>query len=1590
MGYESINMFINFVESWPNATVSELKSDGIIGDGLIKTVSKNNKIFCNDQGCKYHVTLNVVGMKWIIFFPSILPNRSEIHFKESVSVLEELEENEIIEYVYIVPVNESNWVFTLTPYEDVVEFFVNENSRPTRLTEYNYKVSSLKTEELIIKSLKTNTKQNDRVFYVLYKSQNPSKKSTFQFKIKRHEPHENFKVKENVFEQGVLEVENEITNYEYDLQSNKNEKHEFIFSLELFDGAADMFIKDCTYLSSECKISKNDIELSENKQDEILEQSKQTNSLRSKIRKSKYSNSERTQYISIKVVSLVGPGGRNFAPQDYYLDRRYAIGVRNLNKNPKIMTKYKLEIHGENETKKLDVQTSTFIKIDAKTVQRFYILNTSKCTGSSSKLLALEIFLINGDFELYMSQLNEHPNEVDNSSQMIVKNPNRASIKTTEHKKLIYLLENAGDKIYLTIKTKYYSVFDILPIIKCDLDDNHVYEKISDEKVIHRKITKTEHDICQKFQTKTDFNCFAKRFIFEPEQAVDKYVISNEINIHLNSDYLGLRICVTEFSENENEINKCLAESQSHFLTFKKEEFKNQVTKSFFIWIYALVENELTSNLDFSLKVSGNNSEKAIELTKSGHLMISKLTDKSFQLFSLDLKHIDQNFSFFMTSPDPSVIAIVELVSKRNTEEVIILNSSRFGFKTIDIDEFKNNKCKTSCSLIIKVFRKSNLTERFSLLYVRESDPIVMFEGEQITIPNNMRHYLYYESHTIRKYPISFSAHNEHQKSIVYAKSVKPGLEDKTMKPSEMISEKLFDYKTNSEVEPRIVIRNEPIENKKTLSMLFLITPSDQAMVSVYDSYITEFNIKDQSTVHIHENLLKLPKFLQTKSEVKINDMVYFYFDLDSLDNFSITLTLLSGEAKLYINDGSESLPTQKKYWKKTKSPKGDEIVVTKHQLVSESRKIGRYFIGVHGMTDARFSILYLPNFENLMKISFQKLTEVELEANKMYYFSYFNDFINYDTLLYTQNGDAEISAFSYGTSSDDFFTSILDQKSYTQSFVLKMNDLPRRKSFESSLGLFSTNIIRVKALHNNIRFVMAIYDPSKPIQLNTQKQFEFVVDENETNIFHSQLGGEFNEIEVFVKCEVGEIILNFSENQNDYSNKINLFGNSNKKIVYKIKNKEKSNDIIFFNDFFIKIEAKKLSKFSILVLPKDKFQEIKEGISEIIKTSTERDVYLYHYLSAARSASLTAFSISILRHELYQNKPDLLFISDYDVVLSENSPFLPMPIIDIYEKNTLDYLHVEIQPEFLQGFYVLKFAKTDTPKSIKISIAYNDAKNLELNSFQRGLFPYKMNFGYEYSMYVHQPGEIRLVVETCDDLVIKEGRFYGHIDTNKTLFQNDNNQYFYDNLTEITQINFDENMKQNFFYLRLNLNGGVSSIFLQEVRVKIARVFFTSPGVFRFKITKTNENQKVSMIEEANNNYRLMSEFRPSSKELILLEYIQLFNSNEDLHNLKLAHKLSKSTGELTVSVRVPTFKPQFLIDYPEITKAIMKFHFYVFSDTSFHRKFELCGLSCFDSIPHSKMTSSFDFDKNKISISENAFWIFAIFDKNALEIVE
>lgn len=55
-----------------------------------------------------------------------------------------------------------------------------------------------------------------------------------------------------------------------------------------------------------------------------------------------------------------------------------------------------------------------------------------------------------------------------------------------------------------------------------------------------------------------------------------------------------------------------------------------------------------------------------------------------------------------------------------------------------------------------------------------------------------------------------------------------------------------------------------------------------------------------------------------------------------------------------------------------------------------------------------------MPEFNNLIWVNYQKLLNVRLKPNIYYYFDFFDAYENYNTLLYSENADVEISALNF------------------------------------------------------------------------------------------------------------------------------------------------------------------------------------------------------------------------------------------------------------------------------------------------------------------------------------------------------------------------------------------------------------------------------------------------------------------------------------------------------------------------------------------------------------------------------------------------
>ena len=73
-------MLINRSDRFPTKNQYDMKASGSLGYGLIKTVSETNEFYCSGEDCDYSVSIECLGVEHFNFFPTILPNGSELKF----------------------------------------------------------------------------------------------------------------------------------------------------------------------------------------------------------------------------------------------------------------------------------------------------------------------------------------------------------------------------------------------------------------------------------------------------------------------------------------------------------------------------------------------------------------------------------------------------------------------------------------------------------------------------------------------------------------------------------------------------------------------------------------------------------------------------------------------------------------------------------------------------------------------------------------------------------------------------------------------------------------------------------------------------------------------------------------------------------------------------------------------------------------------------------------------------------------------------------------------------------------------------------------------------------------------------------------------------------------------------------------------------------------------------------------------------------------------------------------------------------------------------------------------------------------------
>ena len=1577
-GAEKVEMFINRDATFPTAGDYQIKASGNLGTGLIKTLSKGNQFYCVGGSCAYYVTLHLQAIEHVNFFPTIFANNSTLKFNHYLSLMEELEPGEHIQYDLDMPVSEGSWVFSLTPYEGAVELFINPDSRPSDLDHYKYQASSHHPEEIIITDYeikKFGFKTGK--FFVSYRSLDPSHATTFRFEVRRLPITDRKMIKENYAESGVAAI-GEIINYYIDFGHKAADTIAVDFKLESFAGVADLYVKECLPGETDCKVTEADLNKSESspKSGRIFRFSKLEHK----------GEDKKNDYIMLHFNCV--PEGTlessvNVNDHENSQSCLFAVGVHCQKAGNKYGAFYKLVAYGQSLEQQLTIRDSATVKAAARENMR-YVMNVGATERTDGKWIDFHVVAITGVCKVYFSQTNENPTASDYDTMIDVRNESLVSLHTAAYKTTMALKKgrknasNAKNKfVYISIDASEYTILNLYADLKDEANHQGDLEVLKDFNLVHKKIPNHDYITNGAKNTRT----YYKNFIYHvPDRSSQQYA-QPKLKISLNSHVLGLKICVQDAKEFDKTA-PCLFSSMNEHLTLDETDLKLPSGKTIIISIQKVLPADASTDhfpIEFSLDINSGISYAETELLTPGKSYSSKFVGGESSQFGIDLQPMKNHFSVFFTSDEANAQANVSIGEGDNFNYIATLDGKRFGFKVIDGQKFKRDHCKgASCKLAVSVYAFTMSPQRYSLTYVLDDMPIVMKEGDVITVPNNEETYFVAEAD--RSSALSFSAFSDTVSSVVYSKILPQKTVDNAKDLKRELSDMNFEFKTNIENNPQVIYPLHLLQQHDSALVGFLTQPKFGFHALQTSDEIAYYTHKDALIVHVHAKMLKLKPFYQMDGVVAKGDFSYFYFHIDEPMEFSVMLSLHGGEAEMYLDRTAEEFPTNKRYWKKGSGTRGDELVITQDMFTKPQEMVGSFVVGVRGVENAKFSLLFLPEFHNLIKVRYQRLNNIELKKGKKYFFDFFNTHENYSTMIYAAESDVEVSALNYDANLyQDFVTMVTDENNYVQKFVFKKGDLPRKRSFEDAVPLDSHVVVRMMALDRDTKLSFLVYDQKQPIEAPAETRFSFVQNKDETTTFRVKLDSNYDEVDFDVKLDFGDVSVMYSDINDSYDNSQKISTPSQKYFKYRVKKTEAVNDILIFEEFFIRVHSTEFSKFSIFVKPKDKFKQLKSSEPEIIYTDPENDLFLYYYLSPQRAKTITSlvFDISSVQH--YIQKPTFLFVSDSEVVMDSSTPYLPMPLVDLIERENGDFRTTEVRPDVQPGNFVIKIEKYPAKLPIKIAISENNQRNIEINGMYRGSIPVNKPGSHVYTMFVPQAGEFRLLLESCSGVSIESAEFTSDNPTITNATNSDHNKYTYNEETRTTKIEFENRFLQAYPFISLNETFVKPRREFKTLSFPVKRGFVSDKGVLRFRVVP---EESFVVGRHPAEHYVLNTEFRPLDKDLILKDYIQLHTDPEEFRRLVFAYEFFDNNKKLRVSAKMPKFKEQLMVDYPDLKVVSIKLYAYLLSDNTILSKIESCGLSALEGMTYVKRVVTRDVPRAQINqaVSEGdqdfVFW--------------
>lgn len=1518
---QQIYMLINKNGVFPTPDNHQMKATGSIGDGLMKTFSQKTNDACKTKTCNYQVSIYAKNIKEFIFFPVLFANDSEIRVEDDITVIEELENGEIVTYKIVIEMKDNFAVFEVIPTQADISFYVNPNSKPKELSDYAYSATDRGIKKIVISDSDIGkTKSRNKVFYVTFSSRNPGRTATFKFSVEKHQNDDIIDMDEENLYYGHM-AKNEIKQAYLDLLSDKNEKYSLEFELNAGASMLSLLIKECKTDDEVCQIEPQDVF-------SLTDPSKNTLYNDRIFRTVTIQEKNMNQYKATVLLDFECLGKdrihtKQLAPVSAQSKScKFVVGITSSRVATDVIVPYKLEVRGQNKFKTIYTRKSITLTLNSYDTKNF-VISIDKVDFENFKYMSLKIISLTGSCKVYLSKTNENPTENDFDAFISINDDTNTSLDTGVYGTMLNLQHlNSNREVYMSMVGIEYSILQIyIDFINSDADSNLNVHHIHEDELVHGKIG--ENNLKDFQNTKI----YSQEFLFEAPPFLD---VPDYIEVSVNSNHLGLVICIQINVEEFDPTKICDYLSDNETITVPN--FVNLLDDKKLLLISIQKREEINTNpvklpIGFSILLTSGVSEgHNIKMLSFGQPHAKLLKAGKTTSYRVNTNHIQNKGLILFSCDHPEVRAKLFIDSETMSEPIAILDQHKFALRINDMGAFKQKfAVDIEADILIQIANTSDHDYRFSVTFSVDDKPIILKEGTHISIPADINQYFIYEASV--DYSLNFVAYARSTSGISYAKI----LDEEELRshsiPS-LLDGSHFDYKSDLNNNMQITIKPSSLTKYNRPFVGFLYSP--KMSIKLQNRVIETFDTENKAKIGLHSRIKQLKGYEQTDGKVSEGEFDYFYFVVDEPQEFSIILTVETGEADLYLNQGMFNFTTLNHYWKKRATYKGDEIMIKKSMFKNEGDIVGTYTIGIYGQKTSNFSILYLPEFANLIRIHYQHLVNIILKPDTFYYFDFYNKYEAFSTYFYSRDADVELSLLNFDEKDgQELIDVIRDEESYTYSRVFHKFDPPILNLSENQTDIKSRYIIRARASKNKSEFTLAIFDEKSPLIASPLKRFYFVQDKDKKQVFKVVLNQEIEEVDVSVKMSFGKLTLKLSDYINFEDPPVSFTSPEIKEMSFKVVSPNQPTDIMLFKELYILVESQEFTSYSILVKPKNSYVELKFQESDLIKTSSERDVFAYFTVTKSDLHRILSISMQLKTIQSVDGKPELLFMPDSDLTLSEDSNYLPMPLLDYLENVKQGFIDYEISPDVLSGIYIVKFPKTHSSSLVKISLSYNNHRNLELNGYSHANSLTQTNDHHSYSLFIPESGDVRLILDTCTEAKIENIKF-----NNSTNFLAQDNFYQTQNLI----------VAQPFHGLLRKQN--------VKVKQNLKRVVIKEKGLLTFEV-KLSDKSLID-VEKMFKDYYIISEFKAKEETLILKDYIDVFSDANDFRKLLLKHNFVDHQHRLVLATHLPKIKDQLYQDFPKFRKVEFKVHYFLHTDLEFVKKFEICGLDAIRHVTH------------------------------------